>query len=322
MTNYRRNWVIHLFPFMEQQALYDSVNWRQLVGVSGGLTNYAAGVVTYNAFTSVAIPSLLCPSDIHNDTMWSVDRSGASIYAPPPPPSAYQTYGRLNYGAISCLMPPFNYYSSTNPNGLGYNDPCGGPTMEAWTPVIPHSWMTRGVMGWGTSLGIRQITDGASTTVAVWEIRAGLNSADFRGSWADGRPAGSTLWFHLLGPNVCYPANVWLAGDDIAGEWLSVSTALGATWQAIETQECMVMTSSSSGPASGMPRSTHPSGENALFCDGSVRWVSDLVDRGQVVNWYGHFTNPWGGNPARMGTWERLNASGDGLPIEEDRLDP
>jgi hypothetical protein len=59
--------------------------------------------------------------------------------------------------------------------------------------------MSRGVMGFGASVGIRQITDGTSKTVLLWEIRTGVTDADFRGSWADGRPAGSTIWFHIWG---------------------------------------------------------------------------------------------------------------------------
>ena len=84
----------------------------------------------------------------------------------------------------------------------------------------------------------------------------------------------------------------------------------------------MNIQSSLSGAASGFPRSMHLGGTHGLFCDGSVRWVSDFVECCNFLPGGGPYVDFLSGNPDRLKTWERLNTSADGLPVEEDDLSP
>ena len=53
-------------------------------------------------------------------------------------------------------------------------------------------------------------------------------------------------------------------------------------------------------------RSRHAGGVQCCFADGSVHFLSDYIDHstGGEVSWN------------NLHTWERLNASADGLPID------
>jgi hypothetical protein len=176
-------------------------------------------------------------------------------------------------------------------------------------------------MGNNVSLSMREITDGTSNTVALWEVRAGIHSGDFRGTWANGRPAASTVWFHLEGPNDC---GEWVT-DDTESQYANIIAPLGPNPQKVLNANCMGAQNSGSQDGSGQPRSMHPSGIHGCFCDGSVRFVSDYIDIGMSkgidpsAEPYGSFAND---DPTRLHVWERINASNDGLVVDEDGLDP
>src|SRR6185295_14120628 len=112
-------------------------------------------------------------------------------------------------------------------------------------------------------------------------------------------------------------------GDDLnptRAAALNVSLPGGTTSnaQAFAAQQCMPYFSSNAGNASGKFRSQHAGGFFVAMCDGSVRFVSDTVEVGVksgVYDW------AWDNSPSGMGTWERLNASGDGLVLD-DTSDP
>jgi len=152
-----------------------------------------------------------------------------------------------------------------------------------------------------------------------------VTTADFRGVWASGRPGASTLWFHLVGPNPCGEI-----GEDSASGFKEIydslitpatpgSTAHYPAAREILKKSCMFATSTGSLDGTAYPRSMHPGGINVCFCDGSVHFISDFIEvKGVMSGWYVDFDHL---NPARLATWERLNASCDGLPIESTKYE-
>ena len=301
----RKNWLIYVLPYLGEQALYDSVNWSTyLTSTQGnGLTAFANNIPTFSYFTGANLPELQCPSDANSSVRYQVNKN-------PNPFSQikiWQYYGRTNYGANGCLMPPFNYGSNTP-----WVPACGGATQVAWSFSNPNSWKTRGVMGLSTSLSRAQITDGTSKTILSGEMRAGVNEFDLRGIWADGSAAASSAWFHIFGPSNCFWA-------DDSTRFSPLFSSLGPGYYQLLAQQCMPAQNSQSGNPSGNFRSQHAGGILVAMCDGSVRFISNTVQVGDkqpsVYEW------AWNGSPLDMGTWERLNASGDGLVVD-DSTDP
>ncbi len=188
-----------------------------------------------------------------------------------------------------------NYGANGSIAYLNQSVPGTNPATNDWTTV----W-ARGVMGWNTALTLDQILDGASNTILVGELRIGLAAMDRRGTWAMGAVGASALWAHgsidAIGPNACNTLS-----DDIVG-----CTALEAAVPAgLLARECMTCWPGEVSQQATM-RSRHAGGVQCCFADGSVHFLSDFIDHstGGDVTWQ------------NLHTWERLNASADGLQID------
>ena len=172
---------------------------------------------------NATIPGYRCPSDFGADVLFE--------------PRLGITYRRGNYGA---------------------NFGAGSWGSDDWKQAI-----YRGVMGQNVAVSHAGITDGASQTVLVAELRIQPSLRDNRGAWA----------FHAAGS-----ASVGLDCDtlcqgingDSKSDWIPfcdpVPTALSCTFQND--------VDSNSGP-----RSQHRPGAHLLLGDGSVRFVSENVDQ-------------------------------------------
>jgi len=303
----RPNWVILTLPYLGEQALYDTVNWSTLLSSTqgNGLTAAANGQATFSNFTSTTISGLQCPADTNTGVLYQVNRSTNQFSSQ----QVWQYYGRANYAANGCLMPPFNY--GNNSGSAPIPTACGGSTQPGWSFASAYSWKTRGVMGLSTSLSRAQITDGTSTTILIGETRAGINAFDPRGIWADGTASASSAWFHINGPDNC------AISDDLSPDrYEALLNSLGSGGQQLAAQQCMDFTTSYSGNPVGNFRSQHTGGVFVAMCDGSVSFVSSSVEVGDKGSYYPYLWATISGSFG-MGTWERLNASGDGLVVDD-----
>ncbi len=219
------------------------------------------------------VESMLCPSDTYNQqSLFAGRRSNEG-----------DNWARGNYAANGSL----GFMSRSTRDAAG-------PEARLWRDP-----QTRGIMGVNSSISIAQITDGTSLTIAIAEVRAGLSESDPRGTWALGGPGASSLWGHgtdnAIGPNACFDGS-----DSILG---CAKIERDVTEEKL-LDECMGC--DDIGNVQAGVRSTHTGGAYVGMADGSVRFISEFIDKGAQ----------WEPDPLEYRTWQRLCASGDAQVID------
>ena len=210
---FRINWVGLVLPFLDQQPLYDSVNKSAYVSDP-----------TNTAYRGTRLAVMLCPSDAYNQTPFNGSKSSETA-------SFGDGWARGNYAA-NASQGALNGTTQCYPYTGSINDCGAGASTDGWKLTS-----MRGVMGANTAVTMDQISDGASNTLLLAEVRAGLAEMDGRGTWAIGN-GGSTLWGHGSyfgddnGPNA--PG---AAGDNIIG-CTDMKALVGASYAAQERMDC------------------------------------------------------------------------------------
>ncbi len=170
-----------------------------------------------------SVPGYLCPSDTGSDISFE--------------PSLGVTYARGNYGA---------------------NFGAGSWGTDDWQQT-----QYRGVMGQNTALRHADITDGASQTVLVGELRIQPSLRDNRGVWAF--PAAGSASVGLDCDTLCRGINA-----DSTSDWIPFCDPLPGNL------DCTFQNNSDSNSG---PRSRHASGAHLLLGDGSVRFASENISQ-------------------------------------------
>ncbi len=149
------NWVISILPFIEQQPLFDSFDFKQNISAK-------INEVPRSQLLSV----MLCPSDDNNRQPLNTEPRVTSG----PPRRLGDNWARGNYACNAGNGPMIRNW----PRGIW------GPDSFGWNG--PESHLIRGVMGPNVAVSLKAITDGLTNTMMLAEIRAGLNSEDRRGT--------------------------------------------------------------------------------------------------------------------------------------------
>jgi len=234
------SWLVLLLPQVEQQPLFNSVNFSMMMGpfIGGGWRwspMYAVGDPNSTVRLTV-LNSLICPSDdspnidnFNPDDMSNVTAAGTSYV------------GNMGDNCLAC--------------GGGLNDRlgqvilCADQNLPCRLPQLGHARITdaqpnngspagSGIYwAWGSDVGINMVTDGTSNTFMAGEQIRKI-----------------TRW----------------------NAWVGANAAIGST--AVRLNYKVVPANVEDWPHQYTFRSNHPGGANFCMADGSVKFIKTTIN--------------------------------------------
>lgn len=266
--NLRANWIILVLPHVGQQGLFNEINGmlkQSGINIESNATSKFDSNITMKSCRETEIPSFLCPSDGNNRIKFESKKSDF-------------TGARCNYGANMGLEYSYKLYS-------------------VWSNNLIH-----GVMGPGKTMKTEEITDGASNTIMLAELRAGVVSCDCRGTWSLGGAGPSAIAACGYMGDCKGPNSKNDAADDIYG-CNKIEELVEHDQLRLLGMECSNIADESSNPhnSQATSRSSHSGGVQAAFCDGSVHWITDGISVGTSKD--------------NLGVWDKLLLPCDGFSL-------
>ena len=271
------DWTAALFPMMEQQAMFNALNWN----FAGGAwtPNFANSSIMYSK-----ISTMLCPSE--NKKTPSISPHGYKNYVAniggPPVISAWS-------GTIVPMQPSINNFPGS-PSGY-VNGNCGSAGVEGVTDGTSNTALfSETLLGTGPAANTVTIStaQGRQTT---YLFPVGMNLPPDQGpTGAVGAQQfvmsckalpGSTPAFGTLAPA---SGNCWISGN-------TGSTLIWDAYNHWMPPNSMGCDNQNDGNTGGYaseqdavpPSSNHPGGVNVGFADGSVHFIKNQVS---LISWW------------------------------------
>ena len=249
------SWIVYSLPYLDQAPLYNTLTFTQIDRDSGTDPGNGGTQANLDAFRT-PLPMVNCPSNdqpkVRGAVQWQT-------------PGGYRwrfTGNRIGAGTdyVGSLGHIWGGWKDCNavPDAL-VNDAIPGSDLgrkgsDPGTPWVNGEWAnewvrTNGVFNYGGSKGIRDIVDGTSNTVAVFENMhyRGGNGANF-----DFRNSHYSSWMTTLGAN-----------HNLRNPINDRKYQQGAGDLRCEG-----------------PTSRHVGGVQVLMADGSVRFLTENIDHG------------------------------------------
>ncbi|MFI5459849.1 MAG: DUF1559 domain-containing protein [Isosphaerales bacterium] len=279
-----------ILPFMEQTPIYNAINFSFPAASTSGGVYYGVdpGLVQFTALSSI-IQSYNCPSD--NMRQKGSGRASDGFW------DAHEPYSSSSYAASTGTWDIYHWWYGCS---LGNGNIAGDGAFS-----VDHPYR------------LAEITDGLSNTFFAGEMSQFLNDPDqFFNFWNRGfyfgarsaltpgitRPQGSTTTAVKLNASLAYTeANiVVLSGPNYVDGWMY---APAGPYTLVTGQYGF--------------RSLHPGGANFCFGDGSVHFIKNSVDMG---NLHTLTVAPGGTNPpgAQNGIYRALSTRKGGETISAD----
>ncbi|MBR5160621.1 MAG: DUF1559 domain-containing protein [Thermoguttaceae bacterium] len=282
----RENWLISIMPFIEQAPLYDWIYNKMYVSAGNTTQTKNLEDQTLNVEDNghdVSLKALQCPSDPNAGDKYYLTSTSASS-------SSAIGWGRTCYGANVGL----------------------GKLTEMYDKTKWQDRFYKGVMGPMRSCTNAEIVDGASNTILVLELRAGVNEDDVRGTWAIGPAAVCSR--HGWGSECNGPNGVYKTGTgsnaQYDGDKFSACSKVTGKIPAVKLGEMKMPCTTGNDVIQMGTRSAHPGLINAAFCDGSVHSISNSIKK-----YTGNPTTTKPANITDLGVWDCLNLSMDRQPL-------
>jgi len=241
--SYGYNWRLFVLPYLEQSALFTSINQNQ--------SSWSAAMAPIDG---VVIPSYRCPSTTLPEFSVSLAPAGTT----------YSRVQRVTYVGISGATPDAfagsGYVESRHTAGAGTTGCCTGGSVTAGGPLVPNH-----------APRLTDITDGTSNTMAVSE------QSDFLTVVSGAKVDWQTGWHGwLIGTSQAgVPGPGWPNGDSRIFGLTTVRYQINQKSGWPTAGDCGGRGVCPNFGANTPLTSTHTGGVNAAFCDGSVRFLRD-----------------------------------------------